>query len=420
MNNYFKNLSGLIGTKTSHQTFSLFAAQLYGGAIGFFVNMWLAGAMGVVEYGRYSFSLALLSFCAIFFEFGYFTSGAKILAESSGEQRERDLNGILVIIFSGIAIGFTLVILGVSLTVDAVFQDKIGAILGAVWFISFSFMISSFLDLILKGYNNIGLLVAYHLICKSIFVLFILGFTWWRRINPVSVLTAFSISGIMAFIYCLVKIKPAFHNIKGDFKTIQQLTKSFGWNVYSGKIFAVAAYNLDKILLSYFAGAADVGIYMLAFSFANPISIFATSLAGSKFKAFSKRPISGRLLRIHRWTIGLMIVGIMICAYLIVRFYLGPDYHKIIQVLPAIIGAVAFQSAYQPYNAWLTCNGFGKELKIIAFKFTFAGILANIALIYSFGIYGAAVSSLMVMIYAFIMHRQAYRRLRTDNIGLNR
>jgi len=67
--------------KTARQTLLLFSAQIFSLGIGFIANMLLAKEMGAQQFGIYSFALATISFVAIFFEFGYFASGARLLAQ---------------------------------------------------------------------------------------------------------------------------------------------------------------------------------------------------------------------------------------------------------------------------------------------------------------------------------------------------
>ena len=86
--------------KTARQTLYLFMAQIFGLVIGFISNILLAKEMGVDTFGIYAFSLAIISFLAVFFEFGYFSSISRLLAKAENKEVEKELIGVsLVIVF---------------------------------------------------------------------------------------------------------------------------------------------------------------------------------------------------------------------------------------------------------------------------------------------------------------------------------
>ena len=162
-------LKKILGSKVAHQTLFLFTAQIFGMVVGFVSNMLLAKQMGAVDFGIYSLSLAIIIFISIFFEFGYFSSASKMLANNHDINLEKKIFGVSIIIVCVIATLFLLFTLIVSFLLDIVFNDKVGHIIRISSFISWSFVIPFFMELILKGSNHIGYLAGFNIFSKISF-----------------------------------------------------------------------------------------------------------------------------------------------------------------------------------------------------------------------------------------------------------
>ena len=63
--------------------------QMFSLGMGFLINVFLAKEMGVDQFGIYSFAVAVMGFVGIFFEFGFFSTAAKILADNQDPEEER-------------------------------------------------------------------------------------------------------------------------------------------------------------------------------------------------------------------------------------------------------------------------------------------------------------------------------------------
>ena len=397
-------------SKAGKQSVLLFSSQMIGLLIGFGSNMLLAREMDPIKYGAYSLALAIISFLAIFFEFGYFASASKLLAQNRDKKKEKELIGASLFIVSIISFLFILVILLASSIADRFFQDDIRSILFHASIVSWAFVIPFFMDLVLKGSNEIKYLSYFHVVWKVLFTILILGLFFIQQLTPLGVLYSFSISCIISFLYFVLKLNPSFHTLKTNLKKIQKDNTSYGFHQYIGRVIDTSTYRLDKLLIGALIGSKEVGFYSLANAMANPINIFSASLSSSNFKKFSNgQPISKRILKINSIWVCMATLLANVLGYMIVVFFLNRDYHDVTILLPLMSIAVAFQASYQPYNNWLASNGYGKLLKKKAYYSALTNVILNFLLIPYYGAAGAVLASIVSMSLSYILHKYYYK-----------
>ena len=73
--------------------------QVFSLGMAFLINIFLAKEMGPDLFGIYSFSVAVMTFVGLFFEFGLFSTAAKILADNRNAEEERHWVGAFFCIF---------------------------------------------------------------------------------------------------------------------------------------------------------------------------------------------------------------------------------------------------------------------------------------------------------------------------------
>lgn len=397
-------------TQQVYQTCFLFGAQVFGLGIGFVCNLFLARQLGPQAFGVYAFALATLSFLAIFFEFGFFASGARMLAHTDDRQRRSELVGALLCIAAGIALAFVAVLLTVSLFIDRFFDDKIGRILQLTALASFALVLPFLTDLMLRGCNRINLLALFQVVSRAGFFLLVVLLVQFGRLSAVSALFALSTATLGAFLLVVVRLQPSWANLRAHGRDIWEENARFGWKNYTGRVIGSSSFSLDKLLLSFFNGAREVGYYSLAFGMANPVSLFANSLSGSLFKEFANHQgISRKASLVNGVSIVAGAVGASLLGWGVVHYYLGEDYRQVLPLLLLLVAAVAFQGGYQIHNSWLASNGYGDEMLLLAKVFTAVNLLGNLTLIPLYGAAGAAFATLAANVYYFIHCYWIYR-----------
>jgi O-antigen/teichoic acid export membrane protein len=405
-------LKNLAQNRTSKKTFLLFSSQVFSLFFGFLTNMFLAKNMGAEKYGVYALTLAIISFLAIFYEFGYFASVSRLLAQTRDFLKERELLGASLVVFFAIAFAFVITILLVSLVVDKIYGNNISNLLQKVCFISWSFTIPFYLELMCKGTNQIELLSIFHFSWRFLFFLSVLTFYFLGTLQPLYVLFSICIVPIISFLFVMIKSRPSFTNLKEHLQEIHQEFKRYGRHIYIGRVIDVSTYQLDRLMIGYFATPKEVGFYNIANAMATPINTFSASLASTKFKDFANhKPISSKVLKVNLLWIILAVIGVNIAGYGVVSLYLGKTYFKVIPLLILLSLAVAFQAGYQPYNAWLASNGYGRELKVLSFIMGGVNLLGNILLIPVLYSIGASIASILGTLSYFLLSFLKYTKV---------
>ena len=405
-------ITQLIANRTARQTLLLFSAQIFSLGIGFIANMLLAKEMGVQQFGIYSFTLATISFVAIFFEFGYFASGARLLAQNHDKVYEKELIAALLVIAGIIAMGFVVTIFALSFVVDEIFADKIGEILRLASIVSFSFILPFFMELVLKGSNHIEYLSLFHFIWKVLFMILLIFLYIFEIISPIAIILILSTGCILAFLIISFNLRPLNSRTRKILIKLHRENKRYGFHVYTARIADTATFQLDRLMISFFVGSTSVGFYSLAFALASPLNTFSTALSSSKFKSFSNgKAVPNNILIANFIWILIASLGIITVGYFIVYSFLGIAYAEVFPLLIVLICAVFFQASYQPYNAWICSAGFGKEVKIKTYITTFINILFNILLIPYYGALGAAIASLISMFASFVIYFYLHSKL---------
>ena len=402
-------LKNLFASKVAKQTLFLFVAQIFGMVVGFVSNMLLAKQMGATNFGIYSLSLAIITFISIFFEFGYFSSASKMLANNHDINLEKKIFGTSIIIACVLSAFFIVFALVISFLLGKIFSDEIGRIIRISSFISWSFVIPFFMELILKGSNRIGYLAGFNIFSKILFVVFLSLLFIFERLTPLNTLLSFSLSYAVAFAIYAYMLRPNFSGFFEIFRAINSENKRYGMHVYVGRVIDVSTYNIDRLLIGYFMGSKDVGFYGLANSMATPINSLSTAMSSTMFKTLANSSkIPPAVLKANLAWVFLAFVLANILGYLIINFYLKEEYSDVLLLLLLMSIAVCFQALYQPYNAWINGHGYGKELKKANIKMTIMTALSSILLVPIMGAIGACVSSMISNLYSLFLYTKIY------------
>ena len=393
-------LKNLFASKVAKQTLFLFVAQIFGMVVGFVSNMLLAKQMGATNFGIYSLSLAIITFISIFFEFGYFSSASKMLANNHDINLEKKIFGASIIIACILSAFFIVFALVISFLLEKIFSYEIGRIIRISSFISWSFVIPFFMELILKGSNPIGYLAGFNIFSKILFVAFLSFLFIFERLTPLNALLSFSLSYAVAFAIYAYMLRPNFSSFFEILRAINSENKRYGKYIYKGRIFAVSAYNIDRLLIGYFIGSKDVGFYGLANSMATPIISMSAAMGSSVFKTLtnsSKIPFT--ILKANLAWVLLSFFLTNTLGYLIINFYLKEEYDDVLFLLLLTSIGYCVKALYQPYNAWIVGQGYGKEDQKMSYGMAGINLLGNIIFVPMLGVIGAALSSILASFY---------------------
>ena len=414
MINARKTVAGLIKlaqSKTGKQTFMLYGSQTAVLALGVLTTVINTRSLGPTDYGILSFILAVIYFVSLFFEFGFFSAGARLLAIANDDEKEREYIGGLVVITIGIALSFSLVIFLLSFFVDSVFHTHVGNILRIISILVSVFPFQYMVRQVCQGTNKIERLSAYNVVPKI-----------WYLIGALMIISLFkltlyialllNLSGIILATLVVIKsLKPNFNNLKGNIEVLWKETKEYGFHVYIGRVAAVSTYQLDKIFISYFVNTTWVGFYSLAMSITAPMALLSRSLSITMFRDFAhmeripKRVVYYNLLWLIACVIGLVALG----KYIIV-FLFSDKYLSSASLIYPLAVAGFFQGMYQPYNMFLGAHRKGEWLRKAALTIGGINLATNLIFVPLWGAMGAAVASAVSMGFSLCIWLFYYRK----------
>lgn len=390
-------------------SFGLFGARATSSLLSFVISLYLARELGGDEFGRYAFVVSFLTFVSIFFDLGYFASGAKLLVTADEKAVHSFLNAMFAIGITFAALFIVIAALA-GLVVDHVFRVKIGGLLLQTAWLSPAFVFPYLLEQLLKAIGRIHLLSIWLVATKLLTVVVLVYALANDDLNTRTACAAYMAGPFVASMFVFAWLRPGVAGVKDALKSIQQEQKRFGRPLYLGKLAHLASYHSDKLIIAALANAVQLGWYTLAMALAGGVSMFGQAVAANAFRDFQRRtPIAKELLR--RSSVGLVTLCVVSLAVgaVIVQIYLGSAYQPVIYLLLPACLATAFQGAYQPYNSWLLANGFGREIRNFLFVVAGVNVVGNALLILVWGIYGAAVASVLSMVTYWWLARGAYR-----------
>lgn len=406
------DLFDLAKTKTGKQTSMLYGSQIAILGLGILTGVINTRSLGPADYGILSFILALISFVSLFFEFGFFSAGARLLAITTNESEERECIGGLVVITIGIALSFSLVIFALSFFVDSIFHTHIGDILRIISILVCVFPFQYMIQQVCQGTNKIKRMSAYNV---APIIWYLVGALIVISLFKLTVYIALllNLSGLVfATISIIRSLKPSFNDLRGNIGLLWKETKEYGFHTYIGRAVGTSTYNLDKIFISYFVNTTWVGFYSLAMSITTPMALLSRSLSITLFKDFAhmeripKKVIHYNFLWLLCCVIGLITLG----KYIIVFLFSDKFVSSVPLILPLALAGF-FQGMYQPYNMFLSAHRKGEWLRNMAFAFAFTNLVLNFVLIQLWGAMGAGIATLAACILWYILCIHYYNRL---------
>ncbi|MFA5070042.1 MAG: glycosyltransferase [Patescibacteria group bacterium] len=408
----------MIKSRSAKQIGLLYGSRIVVILFGTGITMINTRVLGPASYGVLAFTLSVLSLTAMFFEFGFFSAGARILAVTKEYRERRAFIGGLFLIALCIGLIYSLSVLGISFFIDPIFKTSIAGILRLIAPLAFFLPIEYLMVLICQGTNQIKYLSIY-VAGPSVLYFFLLLANLIFRNNSVTLILFLNISSIAALtIWLAIQLKPLFSDVKQKIKRIIKETKEYGRHVYFGRVIGVSTYNLDNIFISLFVNTTFVGFYSIAVLLTTPVLLLSRALGTTKFRDFSReKTIPFRILASNfLWAFLGSLLVLLFGRYVILilfssNFLTAADY-----LLPLSF-SVFFQSLYQPYTSFFGAKGKGKWLRNIALTQAIVNISFNVLLIKLYGAMGASVASLISNSFVYVIYLKYYRRYLNKPFG---
>jgi O-antigen/teichoic acid export membrane protein len=405
------HISSVLNNKTARQSMILYASQLLVVGLSVAINVINTRFLGPSEYGILSFCLTLLGFSVLFFEFGIFTAGSRILALCRDIREEREYIGTLLVAAVIIGIMFGAFIFLSSFFVDNIFTTNINIILLGIAALSIIFPFQFFIQQICQGTNSI-IRLSLHKVIWYLLYLFLLVFvaTFFKLTAFISLII--SLSGLLiASLAILYSLKPRFNSMLGRFAVLLKETRDYGFKVYLGRVMGMSTYNLNRLFISYFVNTTSVGFYFLAETMTYPITMLSGSIATSLYKnlVHNKR-IPYAVNKYNFLWLSLSCLGLIVFGGYLLEFLFSNRYSPAVPLILPLTLAAFFNGLIQPYNNFLMAKGKGNYLQTTAAIMTVCNITGSLLLIPHYGVLGAGYASLFSMISYYLACTYYYNK----------
>jgi O-antigen/teichoic acid export membrane protein len=391
----------------------LFSAQTGAMLAGFVVSLIQARWMEPAEMGRFAFCIAVVIITSIFFEFGVFSAGARVLALERDTGAQRKALGALVLMTAAISLAFSLFIAAAAVPIEMFFNKDVRWLLMATAALAFFQPFQFFIEQACQGLNRIRLLSLFNLLMSGFYLLLLTGFALAHTLNAGVALGAYLAGIALATVWTIARLRPSFRGMSPYVRLTISEARGYGLNLYLARITGIISARSDQLVIAYFlAGTAPLGIYAIVQKFGNPIAMLGRSLAVTRFRAFaSLARIPGRIIK---WNAGLLIAAsaaLIVIGPLAIRIAF-PKYIAGTHLLIPFALMNLFIGLYQPYNCFLASHGRGAEIRNVVFVVTIASVGGLILSVPRFGITGAAWTGAAAMALDYILHLHYYQKFR--------
>lgn len=389
----------------------LFTADILSKIINFFYIVISARFLGVDDYGMLMFGLSFVEICSIGLDLGLSVILIREISKDESRMNSYFNNvlflKIILVLLTSLITGLVLYFVNYGHNLNIIIVVLfITAIIN-----SFALILTSVFQAFNKmQYVSIGRIISTLVILLG--ALFLIKTD--INANAVNFSFLYLASSIVLFISSLFiylyyfKAKISFSFAKKHWLTIIKLALPLGISV----IFVTVYYRIDSIMLKFFCGDSEVGLYnaaynlIFALNFVQGIVITAIYPIMSKLFISSREQlqrlyeISIRLLAIFAFPIG---VGTALLADKLILLIYGENFISASLSLRVLIWALVFM--FLNVSIANLMNAANLQ-KIVAYQIvlsTIFNIIANIIAIPKFGSAGASFTTVLSEIIAFIL-----------------
>lgn len=377
--------------------------NLFGLIINFVISILVARYLGPESYGVLMYSLALL---ILFQTFGHLGLSGLVVREiiNSSKSVHEILGTTFWLKFFGYSLSF------VSLFLFVIYKEGLHTEKFLITFIiSFSFFLKPFN--VIEFWFKSQLQNKFNSIAKTGSIFFSSIIRLFLIISSAGLISFAVTYFIEALIFTLFLVffyysKSGSELLKWRFSYSRSINlMSNGWKIFFGALFATVYLKIDQVMLNWYSGSEEVGIYALASKFSE-VWYFVPNVIVMNFfprliqlKSFNKKFLNIKLQKIIDL---LFLIALIVAIFIsfnsswIVSFFLGENYSRSAPILSIHIWAGVFIFMRSVFSKWILMENDRLIFSIITQG---VGALANIILNYwlipLYGGIGAAFATLI-------------------------
>jgi O-antigen/teichoic acid export membrane protein len=412
----------------SRQSSVFFAGTIFTAAAGYLFKIYLARVLGAEALGIYALGMTIIGLLGIFNALGLPQAAVRFVAAYSATGKIELLRGflgrgIVLLVISNILLGGGVLLAGPWIAVHFYHTPALKNYLGWFALIMILGALTTFLGQVLAGYKDVaGRTIITNFIGSPTMMILTLGFgalgLGLRGYIIAQVLSAVVVLILLA-VMVWKRTPSAARSLHSGFPPLEKEVMSFSAVVLGTGLLEFMMSQSDKILIGFYLGARDVGIYAVASALVTfvPIllqsvnQIFSPSIAD--LYARGQQQLLGRIFQtLTKWILGLTIplaVVMVLFASPLMQIF-GRDFAAGWMIL--IIGTVG-----QLVNCGVGSVGYllmmsGNQRCLIKIEAIMAAlmVLLNLLLIPRWGITGAAMAAAITNVAGNIWYLAEVRR----------
>jgi O-antigen/teichoic acid export membrane protein len=406
----------------------VFVITIFASIAAYLFRLVLARNLTVAEYGLFYAFYAFFSIFMIFTDLGLMQAVSKHIVDFKIEKRKRDIKSIIVYSFYfqtavSIIISIILFILSPYL-LPKIFHitDTTSFIIMSLWFITVP--ITMFFTNLFLGFQKPALNSSMELLRQISAIAFTLLFLYLHigRISPFLAYLSMNITLLVVYFPFIKIIFPEFFKIKTKFDPIlfKKIFK-YGFYIAITSMIGLVLTQTDTLMLTYFKGLESVGIYQAALPIATLVTYFipvlfavAYPMISELYKKKKKSTLNQGIVLIQKYFFiasALITIILFLFPELLINILFGQKYLGAVTVLKVLSVAMLFSTITSINNMITSATGHTKHFVKIMIYAAVMNIILNFILIPKYDIVGAAVATMISVIFSAILSTQLLKKI---------
>ncbi len=405
------NIKRYAQDKSIRQGAILYVSMILSMLAGIFVSVINTRLLGPEHFGDLKFLQTVFNFAVIFFTFGLFVTGSRMLAQKKNEVIKSELFGALIVLAVFCSVLFTVAVYVFSFFENRIFNNDLGYLIRIFSPFLLVFVFQICLEDMMQGDNRIYELALFKISPQILYVILVLLLSSIASFTVTSAL-AFQIFSIAFISFCLIYIiRPRFTDLWKYIALIWKENKVYGSQVYYGVLASVAGQQLGGLSIGYFLDNTSVGFFLLAYTIALPLRLIPSASGTTFFKEFANCNVLPRKVTTITVAISLLLwlVFLLIIHKLILILY-SKSFLPVVHLCYIISFGSVIHGLGDYINKFLGAHGKGKELRNSAIVIGLINLIGYTLLVVKWGIKGAAVTIVITGIVYFIFMYGYYKK----------
>jgi len=383
------------------QIVMLYGSTLVGVLMGVLASIVNTRFLDPAEYGDVRYVQNIINFIATFLIFGYFLSGARLMAISDDRQHVARIKGTMVLILC-----VACLVLSLAMPVCYFLHTDKPAV-ATLFLVSmpvcFYPLFLNYIDQTAQGDNQIVHLSLARLLPFLVYVP--IGYVVYSHFGATSQRMVLLQWGIYTLIYIAIIIatRPSFRQLRPVWHELNDENRRYGLQLYIGSLVMVSTNYLAGISLGYFnQDNSEVGFYTLALTVTHPLQALPSIIGTTYFKKFAKQPCIPRKVI---WATVLMTMATCVVFVLlihpVVRFLYTDKYAVVATYASFLSVGFCIHGLGDMFNRYLCSHGQGVSVRNASIANGVFKLLGYTALVALFNTNGAIATTIICDVVYF-------------------